>query len=147
MLIAADGAGWRNEHLDILTHYHADGATRLYELANYFFTKGHLIPDEHAAWLFSGRLIALAKPGDDPEAPPHQRKIRPVAIGSVFRRLTSKTACKTFRESFNNYFNRKVPRIDKKMSQHNSLWPSPEGLRFCLTQSGKCCQLIPIGLT
>ena len=54
-------------------------------------------------WFLGGRIVALRKEGDDADADASRRKLRPIAIGSVFCRVVSMVAALTFRGRFAAY--------------------------------------------
>ena len=55
------------------------GANALWDLCSLLFTGG--LPPSVRAWFLGGRLLALAKPGDDGALPAAKRKLRPIAVG------------------------------------------------------------------
>ena len=51
-------------------------------------------------WVYAGRLIALRKPNDTPEA----RQLRPIGMGSILLRLIGSCAARQFAPSFASQF-------------------------------------------
>ena len=85
--------GWRFEHLRILLH--DDAAIELLTRACNLFLDGS-IPSDVATAFASARLIALRKNAND---------VRPIAVGSVFRRLVAKAACSALKSQMASFFN------------------------------------------
>ena len=102
-LSAADHAGYRYEYMSwcyrYLSTWRPDmppgspqafrpgrGAEALWALCSRAFAGG--IPESARSWFLGGRLIALRKPDDSPS----QRRLRPIAIGSVLGRAISMVA-------------------------------------------------------
>ncbi|XP_062510762.1 uncharacterized protein LOC134186742 isoform X2 [Corticium candelabrum] len=54
-----------------------------------------LVPEPITKLLCAARLIALSKSSGD---------VRPIAIGEVFRRITAKTICSQYKDSFSKFF-------------------------------------------
>ena len=64
-LNAADAAGHRWEHLAAVVDM--GGADALYALCDALFRDSALARSPGLSWVFAGRLIALRKPGDEPD--------------------------------------------------------------------------------
>ena len=97
-------AGWRYEYLSSLYRFGSSwrsdlppgtpaafvkgrGAIALYRLGCILYS-GQL-PADVRSWFLGGRLIALSKDGDKPDGSASERKLRPIAIGSVIARWLS----------------------------------------------------------
>ena len=80
-------SGWRCEHLRPLIH-NANIKDLLFFVCS-SIAKGQL-PSEASSLLSASRLIAL--------------HVRPIAVGEVLRRITAKTMCAKYRESFSQFF-------------------------------------------
>ena len=73
--------------IDVIESFIAGhGAPAIYPLITNSFTGG--VSQVVRQWLLGGRLIALRNDGDTPT----DRRIRPVAVGSVVSRVVSKCA-------------------------------------------------------
>ena len=115
---AADHAGWRYEYLSWAYRYGSStrpdqprgtpaafvpgrGADALFRLCSLFFSGG--LPESVRPWFLGGRLIALCKDGDRPDAEASGRKLRPIAIGSTIARAISMVAAAQYRLRFASY--------------------------------------------
>jgi len=74
---APDAAGWRGEYFKCLT---AGTKNLLLLLAQRILLHPRFVPTELRPFLFGARLIAIPKPNGG---------IRPIAIGSILRKITS----------------------------------------------------------
>ena len=103
------------------------GAEALYSLASLAFTGG--LPPSVSSWFLGGRLIALAKDGDVPTGLASQRKLRPIAIGSVLARAVSMVAAHQFRLRFAAYLQPPPPGSHLPTRQPDgSPWPAQVGV-------------------
>ena len=84
--------GWRFEHLRLLLGNH-EVLLSFLAVCNHFLAG--TIPTEAATAFAGARLIALCKGQSD---------VRPIAVGSVFRRTVAKLACSLLRDRFGSYF-------------------------------------------
>jgi hypothetical protein len=96
---AADSCQYRYEHL--LALYKHGCTEELYQFHDLLF-RGRC-PQAVARWFLGGRLIALAKPGDDDGGEAAARRLRPICIGAVVGRVVSAIACKMFEADFASY--------------------------------------------
>ena len=115
---AADHAGWRYEYLSWAYRYGSSwrqdrprgdpaafvpgrGADALYAFCDRLY--GGRLPESVRPWFLGGRIVALRKEGDVADADASRRKLRPIAIGSVFGRVVSMIAALSFRDRFSAY--------------------------------------------
>ena len=115
---AADHAGWRYEYLSWAYRYGSSwrqdrprgdpaafvpgrGADALYAFCDRLY--GGRLPESVRPWFLGGRIVALRKEGDVADADASRRKLRPIAIGSVFGRVVSMIAALSFRDRFGAY--------------------------------------------
>ena len=83
---------WRFEHLRLLLGNH-EVLLSFLAVCNHFLAS--TIPTEAATAFAGARLIALCKGQSD---------VRPIAVGTVFRRTVAKLACSLLRDRFGSYF-------------------------------------------
>ena len=93
--VGVDGTNFRIQHLLDANEAHLPSPflPRLRELLNLLLA-GRAIP-EIQLFLAGAKLTALSKPGGD---------VRPIAVGNIFRRLTSKCACSLLYSRIRAYF-------------------------------------------
>ena len=85
-------SGWRYEHLRVLIS-DSFTAENLFRVCS--IIAAGLVPEPITKLLCAARLIALPKSSGD---------VRPIAIGEVFRRITAKTICSQYKDSFSKFF-------------------------------------------
>ena len=84
--------GWRYEHLRVLIS-DSFTAENLFRVCS--IIAAGLVTEAIKKLLRAARLIALPKSSGD---------VRPIAIGKVFRRITAKTICSQYKDSFSKFF-------------------------------------------
>merc|ERR1711969_487045 len=87
------------------------------------------MPASVRPWFLGGRLIALRKEGDLPDAVPPKRRLRPIAIGSVLCRAISMVAAHQYRSRFAAYLQPPPPGAPGPRTQPDGApWPAQVGV-------------------
>ena len=141
---AADHGGWRYEYVSSLYRFGSSwrdgeppgtpgafirgrGAHALYRLGCILYS-GQL-PACVRSWFLGGRLIALSKDGDKPNGDASQRKLRPIAIGSVIARAVSMVAAYQYRGRFAAYLQPPPPANGQlRLQPDGTPWPIQVGV-------------------
>ena len=142
---AADHGGWRYEYLSSTYRYLSTqkpdappgapssfipgrGAEALWRLCTHMYSGN--MPASVRPWFLGGRLIALAKPGDKPDKPAAERKLRPIAIGSTMGRTVSMVAAHQYKSRFASFLQPPPPgsTTQPPTQPDGSPWPAQVGV-------------------
>ena len=89
---APDAAGWRGEYFK---HLSPNAKEYLFKLAQHILQNPKSLPAELRPYLFGARLIALPKP---------QGGVRPIAIGTILRKVISETLVRILAPQLPEFF-------------------------------------------